>query len=357
MSHYEERLENDLQQIRQEVTRLAGLVEVAVKNSIHALLTGNRELANQTILADGHINRAMRSIDGLCHSFIAVHLPSAGHLRLMSSIFRTNILLERIGDYAVTICREAFQLSAPPAGQMARGVELMGQEATGILRQAVQAFEEGNVELARGTMGLASQVQTTFDGVFQDLLGGGEETPLRDKFAIFVVYHRLERIADQAKNLCEETVFAVTGETKAKKVYRVLFVDGDGAGLAPMAKAIAERRFPASGDYSSAGCVPAPAMQANIAAYLVDKGVDLAAQKPAPLDQTAAELAEFHVIVGLRGAAEQGIEQNPFHTVVLDWDVPEVAADADSAAVEVAYRELAVRIKDLMVDLRGEDAA
>ena len=167
MSHYEKRLENDLSHIREQVRLLAGRVETAVKNAVHALLTGDKELASRTILADGHINRAMREIDSLCHSFIAVHLPSAGHLRLTSSIFRANILLERIGDYAVTICREMFQLSAPPEGAAARGVELMAHEARHVLQQAVQAFDESNVEMARATAPMAEEVQATFSAVFQ----------------------------------------------------------------------------------------------------------------------------------------------------------------------------------------------
>lgn len=361
MSHYEERLENDLQQIRLEVEQLADRVEKAVKDSVHALLTGNAELASATILADGHINRAMRHIDSLCHSFIAVHLPSAGHLRLMSSIFRVNILLERVGDYAVTISREMFQLSITPSGHLARGIELMAEEAGTILHQAIEAFEQGNVELARGTMTMAAQIQTTIEGIFQDLLEqqeqGKEPLSLRDNFAIFVVYHRLERIADQAKNLCEETVFSVTGETKEKKVYRILFVDNDNSCLGPMAVAIASKQFPESGQYSSAGREPASQLQANMVEYMAGRGVDIGTVSPVGLDLTPVELAEFHVIVGLDGAARSGIEHAPYHSVMLHWDIANVPADADAEALETAQRQLAVHIKDLMIELRGGNAA
>ncbi len=357
MSHYEKRLENDLLHIRDQVKLMAGRVETAVENAVHALLTGNKELASSTILADGHINRAMRDLDSMCHSFIAVHLPSAGHLRLVSSIFRSNIILERIGDYAVTICREMYQLSAPPEGAAARGIELMAHEAREVLQQSVQAFEESNVELARGTVPMANGVQASFSSVFEDLLDTAHNWPLQDRFAIFVVYHRLERIADQAKNLCEETVFLATGETKAKKVYQILFVDDDDACLAPLAAAIARKNFPNSGRYSSAGVEAAAAMQTNMANFMVERGEDLRSTRPKKFDFTAAELGEFYVIVGLGGAAEKLISQPPFHTVMLDWDIANVPPNADVAELEAAHRQLAVRIKDLMIDLRGEDAS
>ncbi len=357
MSHYEERLEKDLQHINQEVRQLASMVEAAVKNAVHALLTGNKELAGNTILADGHINRAMRRIDGLCHSFIAVHLPSAGHLRLVSSIFRANILLERIGDYAVTICRELFQLSTLPQGEMARGVELMAAEARNVLQQSVQAFEQGNVELAQGTMAMSSDVQATFVSVFDALLEQADQLSMADRFAIFVVYHRLERIADQAKNLCEETVFQVTGQTKAKKVYRILFLDEDNSCLGPMAAAIARKNFPQSGEYSSAGCEAAAGLQPGMLGFMAGRGVDLDADAPVKLDYTQAELAEFHVIVSLQGAAAKAIERPPFHTVMLNWKFSDLESMGNSESFEAAHRQLAILIKDLMVDLRGEDAS
>lgn len=93
--HYEQRLERDLTSIRGNVIRLADKVIEALNNSVHALVTGNEQLASDVILHDGDINRSMRTIDAQCHAFIAVHLPSAGHLRLISSVIRINITLER----------------------------------------------------------------------------------------------------------------------------------------------------------------------------------------------------------------------------------------------------------------------
>ena len=114
--HYEEQLEKDLATIRAEIKAMGERVQTAVTNAVHALLTANRALSNQTILDDGHINRDLRRVNHLCHVFVARHLPSARHLRLISSVLQASIALERIGDYAVTICREQKQLSEPPTG-------------------------------------------------------------------------------------------------------------------------------------------------------------------------------------------------------------------------------------------------
>jgi len=218
MSHYEERLEKDLENIRGEVSDLATQVKQAVKNSIHALLTANQDLASATILGDGPINRKMREIDTLCHQFIAVHLPSAGHLRLMSSVIRINIILERIGDYAVTISRELQRINGAPDKRLAQGIELLSNEVQLMLKQAIASFEEDNAELARGTISMSGQIDNTVAGLYEELLDEKAQWSLTERFAVFSVYHRLERIADQAKNLCEQTVFTVSGEGKASKV-------------------------------------------------------------------------------------------------------------------------------------------
>jgi len=240
MSHYEQRLEKDLEHIRGEVSGLATQVKQAVKNSIHALLTANQDLASATILGDGPINRKMREIDTLCHRFIAVHPPSAGHLRLMSSVIRINIILERIGDYAVTISRELQRINGAPDKRLAQGIELMANEVQLMLKQAIASFDEDNAELARGTIAMSAQIANTVGGLYEELLDEQAQWSLTERFAVFSVYYRLERIADQAKNLCEQTIFTVSGEGKASKTYQILFLDDDNSCLSQLAEAVAD---------------------------------------------------------------------------------------------------------------------
>ena len=77
------------------------LVEEALENAVTALIKIDHELAYAIILEDNCINRGFEEINQLCYGFVARHLPSAGHLRMISSILRMNIEMERIGDYEV----------------------------------------------------------------------------------------------------------------------------------------------------------------------------------------------------------------------------------------------------------------
>ena len=360
MSHYEERLEKDLEIIRGEVSALANRVKGAVKNSVHALLTDNPDLASATILGDGPINRKMREIDSLCHSFIAVHLPSAGHLRLMSSVIRINIILERIGDYAVTISRELQRIDGAPDKRLVQGIELLSNEVQLMLKQAVASFDEENAELARATKAMSVQIDNTVSGLYEELLDEQAQWSLLERFAVFSVYHRLERIADQAKNLCEQTIFTVSGEGKGSKVYQVLFIDDDNSCLSQLAEAVARKHFPESGVYiSAAGSQPAARISDGLAEFLESHGMDAAGAKPRALDVTPAELNRFHIIVSLARPVSSYVERIPFQTTALNWkldSVPDGCACGEKD-YESIHRQLSVLIKDLIVDLRGDEGA
>jgi len=360
MSHYEERLERDLTGIREQVASMAELVETAVKNAMHALQTGNDKLAAATVIADHPINRAMREIDEMCHKFIALHLPSASHLRLLSAVIRANIELERIGDYAATIAREALQLSAPPAGSMSRELERVGSETQLMLRQAVRSFKELNADLAKGTMIMEEQMENDLDIIYGELMANDDRDAVKNLLATFAVFTQLKRVADQAKNLCEETVFAVTGDAKAPKVYNILFIDEDNSCQSQIAEAIARKNFPGSGNYISAGRSPAAALNPVMVEFLGNHGLNIDDKaRPKPVDMTPLQLTTQHVIVSLQGSVKSYFQQIPFHTTPLEWDVGPAPENGDASGIqrlEEIYRETAVQVRDLMEALRGEGA-
>lgn len=327
---------------------------------MHAMQTGDEKLAAATVIADHPINRSMRRIDSLCHKFIALHLPSAGHLRLLSSVIRANIELERIGDYAVTIARETLQLPALPSGPMSMELERVGNETQLMLHQSIKAFNELNPELAKGTMVMEEQMENDLDVIFSRLMANADQNEVKNLLAMFAVFTQLKRVADQAKNLCEETVFAATGSTKAPKVFNILFIDEDNSCQSQIAEAVARKNFPRSGNYTSAGRKAAARLNPAMVEFLASHGISLGdTARPRKLDMTQLELGTQHFVVSLQGPVRNYFAQLPFHTTPLQWDVgpaPERTDDAGIKRLEEIYRETAVQVRDLMEALRGEGA-
>ncbi|HEY5734725.1 MAG TPA: phosphate signaling complex protein PhoU [Gammaproteobacteria bacterium] len=360
MKHYEQRLETDIANIRDHVDTQAASVSKAMKQSIHALLTGDEKLASEVIIADGPVNRAMRQIDAMCHSFIAVHLPSGRHLRLISSIIRINITLERIGDYAVTIARELVQLSEKPAGAIADVIEKLNDHAMGVFQQALESFKRDDADLAKQTMNLTQQTVTLFNDILDALVKEQEKRHVTDLFALFVVSHHLVRVSDQSKNICEDVVFAVTGETKAKKKYKVLFLDEDNSCLSQMAQAIGNKSYALGGEFYCAGKSPAAELHPGLADFMGQHGINMEGSKPKSIAALEHPLEDFHVVVSLKGTARSYMDNVPFHTALLEWDVGDVpsqeSSDLCGQRLNDAYRDLALQIKDLMQLLRGDES-
>jgi phosphate transport system protein len=359
---YEERIERDLAVLRERVADLATRVDRAVVRAVRALLHLDRDLAARIILGDHAINQLAREIDHLCHVFVARHLPAARFLRYVSSVLRLTIELERVGDYAVAIAREAVQLSKPAPDALARDLEMLAQHSRGVLTQALQAFQEGSAERARGTKSLAAEWAGTFDRVYADILKEAERgtRPSKDIFSLFFAFIRLARINDQGKNICEEAIFAATGEAKERRVCKILFIDERNDLRSVMAEAIARRSFPESGEYASAGWNPATAVAPEVVEFLDSRGYPAQALRPRALRATLADLAEHDVIVSLQADATKHLQEIPFHTVLLRWEVGPPPGTPRPPLTEKLLEEmrqgLSTKIEDLMETLRGEQA-
>ena len=358
MTHLEERLEHDLNEIRDHIAKMGANVEQSLGNAFQALENNNDKLAFKTILSDLPINRHMRQIDRLCHAFIAVHLPSAGHLRLISSVIRANIILERIGDYAVTIAREAVQLGDAPEGYMSSELKKISAEAVEVLSEAISSFNSSNAERARHAITMANQVEHEMDGIYAELLDCGDADGGcgRNTMIYLIIFSQLKRVADQAKNLAEEAVFIETGETKKPKVYRILFLDEDNSILGPMAAKIADKAFHDRGLFSTAGKREADSLDSNMVAFMQGRGFSLADTTPREADTSREALADYHVIVGLNQKVMKAVDKIPFRTSALNWMKLEVPEGENQEAWEALYKTMALQIRELMELLRGEEA-
>jgi phosphate transport system protein len=363
VTHYEERLERDLAEIRSRVRAVSDLVEEQVRDAVQALLNHDDELANMVVLKDRIVNRETRALDLLCYGFIVRHLPVAQHLRFVSSVLRLDVALERVGDYAVTICRHSIRCSEPPPETVARDIELMAQQARQSLAESLRAFHQEDVGVARKALGLTYPVDSTHDKAFDDLVRAGEtkQVPVRDLFGYTRALYVLLRVSDQAENIAQETLFSVAGETKNPKVYRILFVDRANDCRSLMAEAYARKVFGDCGVFTSGGWDPAAAVRPELIPFLESHGLPREDLRPKRIQDLMGEPKHYHVIIGLDAESREMLGELPYKTVYLNWDLgPCPFGEGDPAAVErleTIYRQAAGRLLDLMEILRGRNGA
>ncbi|MBF0628098.1 MAG: phosphate signaling complex protein PhoU [Magnetococcales bacterium] len=359
MPVYEKRLQQDLNQIRQAVAEMGEGVELALKNAVQALLSGNETLANMTILMDYPLDRQCQELDRLCHFFIARHLPSAGHLRLISSSMRMIYDLERIADYAVNICRETLDLPNPPGGLLKQELETMASASRTMLRQSLTAFVEENAGLAKSTIQMNAQLGRGLEQAIRDLINEGDSRAgfSRDVIDLYVIFTMLERVGNRATNLCEEIVFWLTGEMPTPREINILFLDEDNSALGLMAEAMSRKGYDNNCRFFSAGRLPASAPDPGAVAFMGSIGLDLSRMLPKGL--SAVDVDGMDILIGLQGHVRSYVAKPAFHTVFLNWDVGLMPDDADRLAAnrryEEIYRELAVQLRQLMDILTGRE--
>ena len=350
MSHFEERMEADLKIIRDRLWKIGEDVEAALHSAKKVMILRDSELAYQTVLGDYPINRDSRECDRFCHIFIARHLPPAGPLREMAATSRVNVALERIGDYAVTISREALQVSSPIASQLTRDIDAMFDESISILSDARKSFRDGNAESAIALMAVANRVQNRMDGVYEILFAEDDHMDGASMMATFVVFNLLKRIVDQAKNICDQTVYAVKGIAKIPKTYRLLFLDKPGSGLAQLATAIGRKNFPESGFFMPATAGKPELLAQELQEFLVERALPDENLVTEQLEVSEHDLDDFTVIVSLNGKYEDHISKVPFHTTALNWVLPE------GNDLKQNYRVLHEEIQQLMTLMAGDEA-
>mgnify|MGYP001814230265 FL=1 len=350
MSHLEERMETDLNYIRDWVWNIGEDVEEALRDAKRLLVLKDAEKAYEIILGDHPINRASRRCDRLCHRFIARYLPGAGALREMASTIRINVILERIGDYAVTIARESLQLEKPLPDRFAQRIDDAADNAIDILSDSRKAFREGNADQAIALMSATKRFDARMDSIYEDLFAKDGELNRKNRMVIFAILTVLKRIGDQSKNICDQTVFAVRGIAKVAKVYKVLFLDRQGSGVGQLAAAIGRHNFSENVEFTVATPGGADGLSAELAEFLDEAGLEGGDLETEQLEALEHDIDHFTVVVSLNGDYSDYIEKMPFHTSALNWPIE---SDSDLTG---RYRDLRERITDLVELVVGADS-
>lgn len=358
MTHFEERLEKDITRIRHGIIGIAKAVERGLENALTSLLTLDDDLAYHTVIEDHPINRKVEEVDRLCHNFVARFLPSAGHLRFVSSVLRMNVELERIGDYAVNIAREAATIRQPIEDPVRGEIERMGRDSLHMFRNAIAAFAENNADSARATMRAARRVDVEFESIYEDLVREGQtgSTPTKDLLSKLIVIYMLERVSAQSKNLCEEVVFSLTGERKRRRPVKVILLDRSNNGPARIARAIGEKAFPEQGEYVSAGIDSKP-VDPGLTRFMEEIGHSLDSEAD-HVSLESISWRDYDVIVALEGKVSEYVSEVPVGSVAFDWPVAALPTGGDGddnlkAAYRAVYEDIAGRLQALIETMRG----
>ena len=208
--HYQEELGN----LRETVLRMGGLVEQMTHRVIQALVERKIEMLPEVTAMEAQVNQLHIDIDEICLEMIALRQPAAVDLRFITAAMKINTDLERIGDQAINITERAeFLLTVPPVKPLI-DIPRMAEIAKEMLRDALDAFVNGNDALAYETIKKDDLVDHLKDQVFRELLTYmmADPTTIARGLELILVSRYVERIADHATNICENVIFMIQGK-------------------------------------------------------------------------------------------------------------------------------------------------
>jgi len=207
-------LDRQLNQLQQEVTSLAGIVDKATLRAIDALKTRDLGESRQVIKEDDYIDQKRYEIEERCVDLIATQQPMAGDLRNIIALMHISVELERMGDYAEGISKISLLMGPNPPLKPLIDIPKMSDQATLMLRNSIDALESRDVIKANQVLLDDDEVDALYNRVYRDLLVFMTEDPNTIERATYLLWiaHDLERIADRATNIAERVIYLVTGK-------------------------------------------------------------------------------------------------------------------------------------------------
>ncbi|MEY4577310.1 MAG: hypothetical protein RL701_2013 [Pseudomonadota bacterium] len=213
-AHTDREYDVELQELRERLLRMAGLVEQMIVDGVRAALYQDRELAQATIERDMTVNRLEVETDELCLLILAKRQPMASDLRFVTLSLKMVTDLERIGDLAVNIAERAIDLAGHPQPWPWDAVENMARVVRAMIRDAIQAFVDRDVDTAQRVCERDVEVDKLYWQVFSTVLELMRKQPhsVHDGIHVQSIAKFLERMGDHSTNLAEQVVFMIKGK-------------------------------------------------------------------------------------------------------------------------------------------------
>lgn len=204
----------DLENVRNELIRLAAEVIEAIPRATAALLNQDLEAASALIRHDDEIDALSIDLEERCYKMLALQAPVAGDLRQLVAIVKMVADIERSADLTVNICKAARKIYGHELDPRMRGlIGRMSEQAQQLFSAALESFEENDAAKAAAIDDMDSFLDGLQREFVRTIFESHADTKIDLQVAIqmAMVARFYERIGDHAVNIGERVQFVVTG--------------------------------------------------------------------------------------------------------------------------------------------------
>jgi phosphate transport system protein len=212
--HISEPFNKELEDIRNKVLTMGGLVEQQIDLAVEAFSTGNSEMAERVIKQHNQVNALEGAIDHECNEILALRQPTAFDLRLLITVLKIIHEIERIGHKAERVAEMAIKLADVESKFPHYELEHMAELVKGMLHDALDAFARINIEKVSAIFEREVNVDLEYDNILRQLITRMMEDPRNITRTLDVLWtvRALERIGDHACYICDHLIFMIKGE-------------------------------------------------------------------------------------------------------------------------------------------------
>ena len=206
--------EANIQELHNDLIRMGSIVEKQIHDCIDALVTQNTELAEKIIKDDDIVDLMEREIEDKAIKLIAMQQPLAIDLRNIFTTTKIVTDLERMADHAVDVAKITLRLKDEKYVKQLISIPRMGELVVLMIRDALDAYVAGDLEKAYEVCKRDDEVDDIYKEVFNELLQLmiDNKNTVNQATQLLFICKWLERIADHTTNICEWTIYLVTGE-------------------------------------------------------------------------------------------------------------------------------------------------
>ena len=204
----------ELENLEKQALGALDMIVATLERALEALKHQDVELAQIVISDDDRIDGRYLEVHQGILTLLATQAPVATDLRTVAALLHVIKHVERMGDQCVNIAKLIpITGHEPPVDEeMLLAVERMGELARSEVRQAKQAFELRDVDLAEDLVRQDEEVNRLNRKVFKMAAGmGADQDRLEWGLTMVMVARAVERIGDNAVDIGEQVAFVVTG--------------------------------------------------------------------------------------------------------------------------------------------------
>ena len=212
--HISGRFNQELENVRNHVLNMGGLVEQQLSSALDAVSRNDAELAQKVRQNDYKVNAMEVSIDDECTRIIARRQPAASDLCLVIAIAKTIADLERIGDEAERIAKVALDSFTKDQQDLLVNIENMGRQVLKMLHDVLDAFARMDVQRAFEVHKEDAKVDREYEAITRQIMTYMMEDPRSIPKIMDLVWsvRSLERIGDRCQNIAEYIIYFVNGK-------------------------------------------------------------------------------------------------------------------------------------------------